>query len=62
MKPDFGLSGALAKDEATGRVWKGHVLKWSAASGKPRETYDVFGLWRGLSLGRVDSRSFLGTG
>ena len=51
LKPDFGLSGALAKDEATGRVWKGHVLKWSAASGKPRETYDVFGPWRGLSLG-----------
>ena len=30
------------------------------ASGKPRET--LFGLWRGLSLGRIDSGSFLGTG
>ena len=28
-KPDFGLSGALAKDENTGNVYKGHVLKWT---------------------------------
>ena len=28
-KPDFGLSGALAKDENHGNVYKGHVLKWT---------------------------------
>lgn len=28
-KPNFGLSGALAKDETTGNVYKGHVLKWT---------------------------------
>jgi hypothetical protein len=29
--------------------------------GNPEKTEGVFGLWRGLSLGRIDSRSFLGT-
>lgn len=29
LKPDFGLTGALAKDENTGNVYKGHVLKWT---------------------------------
>lgn len=28
-KPNFGLSGALAKDTTTGNVYKGIVLKWS---------------------------------
>jgi hypothetical protein len=36
----------------------------SASEPGVRETprnVDVFGLWRGLSLGRIDSGSFLGT-
>lgn len=28
-KPNFGLSGALAKDRATGNVQNGVVMKWS---------------------------------
>ena len=28
-KPNFGLSGALNEDLATGNVYKGIVLKWS---------------------------------
>jgi smad nuclear-interacting protein 1 len=28
-KPNFGLSGALAKDKATGNVQNGVVMKWS---------------------------------
>lgn len=28
-KPNFGLSGALAKDQATGNVQNGVVMKWS---------------------------------
>jgi hypothetical protein len=28
-KPDFGLSGALAKDVVTGNVYNGVVLKWT---------------------------------
>lgn len=28
-KPNFGLSGALAKDQATGNTQNGVVMKWS---------------------------------
>lgn len=28
-KPNFGLSGALAKDQTTGNVQNGVVMKWS---------------------------------
>lgn len=28
-KPNFGLSGALAKDRATGNTQNGVVMKWS---------------------------------
>jgi hypothetical protein len=29
QKPDFGLSGALAKDNVTGNIQNGIVMKWS---------------------------------
>jgi smad nuclear-interacting protein 1 len=29
QKPDFGLSGALAKDKTTGNIQNGVVMKWS---------------------------------
>lgn len=43
-KPDFGLSGALAKDETTGNVYKGHVLKFTEPddAAKPRERWRVY--------------------
>mmetsp|Transcript_9808 Transcript_9808/g.13610 ORF Transcript_9808/g.13610 Transcript_9808/m.13610 type:complete len:302 (-) Transcript_9808:1680-2585(-) len=43
-KPDFGLSGALAKDEATGNTYKGHVLKFTepADAVAPRDRWRIY--------------------
>ncbi|KAJ8601275.1 hypothetical protein CTAYLR_007744 [Chrysophaeum taylorii] len=43
-KPNFGLSGALAKDEATGNVYKGHVLKFTEPedAAKPRQRWRIY--------------------
>lgn len=41
-KPDFGLSGALAKDEKTGNMYKGHVLKWT----EPEDAAKPIDRWR----------------
>jgi len=44
QKPDFGLSGALAKDAATGNVYKGHVLKFAEPddAAKPRDRWRLY--------------------
>ena len=42
QKPDFGLSGALAKDETTGNIYRGHVLKWS----EPDDARQPTSRWR----------------
>jgi smad nuclear-interacting protein 1 len=38
VKADFGLSGALAKDAATGNMYNGVVLKWSEPQDSARPT------------------------
>lgn len=43
-KPNFGLSGALAKDTATGNVQNGVVLKWSEPpeARRPTKRYRLY--------------------
>jgi len=43
-KPNFGLSGALAKDQATGNVQNGVVLKWSEPpeARRPAQRYRLY--------------------
>jgi len=41
-KPNFGLSGALAKDEVTGNIYKGHVLKFT----EPEDAAQPTDRWR----------------
>mmetsp|Transcript_14134 Transcript_14134/g.42751 ORF Transcript_14134/g.42751 Transcript_14134/m.42751 type:complete len:289 (-) Transcript_14134:43-909(-) len=44
QKPDFGLSGALAKDEATGNTRRGHVLKFVEPddAAKPTDRWRIY--------------------
>lgn len=43
-KPNFGLSGALAKDQATGNVQNGVVMKWSEPpeARRPAKRYRLY--------------------
>jgi smad nuclear-interacting protein 1 len=46
-RPNFGLSGALAKDASSGVVYKGVQLKWSEpADARPPPPKDRGGVWR----------------
>jgi len=48
QKANFGLSGALAKDEKTGNVYKGIVLKWREPeeARKPKRRWRLYE-WKG---------------
>ena len=52
-KPNFGLSGALAKDERHGNMYRGVLLKWSepADACMPKRRWRLYVFKKGEMIG-----------